>query len=185
MNIEELMLTIYGSPALRRRSEDVAEVGSDLHPLLDRMYEVMYEEEGVGLAAPQVGINKRIMVLDVPMDDDEPNYRGVIINPEILETKGTQTGPEGCLSIPGLREEVTRHEWLRVRGVNEKAEPVEFECRGLLSRAIQHEVDHLDGILYPQRMEDLSTLAYTDEMHRNELPLGERMKAMKKADNDE
>ena len=151
MSIEELVLTIYGNPALHRRSEEVEDIGHELEPLIDRMFEVMYEEEGVGLAAPQVGVNKRIMVLDVPVED-EPNHRGVLVNPEILETKGEQTNPEGCLSIPGLREEVTRHDWLRVRGVNDKGEPVEFECRGLLSRAVQHEVDHLDGILFIDRL---------------------------------
>jgi len=151
MKIEELMLTIYGDPVLRRRSEDVEEFGPELDRLIERMYDVMYEEEGVGLAAPQVGVGRRIMVLDVPMDEGD-NHVGVLINPEILETRGTQTGPEGCLSIPGLREDVTRHEWLRVRGVDAKGEAVEFECDGLLSRAVQHEVDHLDGILFVDRL---------------------------------
>jgi peptide deformylase len=151
MSLEELVLTIYGDPVLRRRSADVTEFGPGMQPLLDRMYEVMYEEEGVGLAAPQVGVNQRIMVLDVEISEDE-RHTGELLNPEILETRGTQKGPEGCLSIPGLREEVTRHDWLRVRGVNRDGEPVEFEAEGLLSRAVQHEVDHLDGILFIDRL---------------------------------
>ena len=163
MSVEELTLTIYGNPALRRRSVEVEEIGHDLEALIERMFEVMYEEEGVGLAAPQVGVNKRIMVFDVPIDD-EPNYRGVLLNPKILETKGEQTASEGCLSIPGLRDEVTRHDWLRVRGMNEKGEPVEFECRGLLSRAVQHEVDHLDGILFIDRMSPIRRRLLTKEL---------------------
>lgn len=151
MNIEELVLSIYGDPVLRRRSEEVTEFGPALQPLLDRMYEVMYEEEGVGLAAVQVGVNQRIMVLDVAVSEDERHY-GELINPEIVETRGTQKGSEGCLSIPGLREDVTRDDWLRVRGVNRDGEPVEFEAEGLLSRAVQHEVDHLNGILFIDRL---------------------------------
>ena len=147
MSLGELVLTIYGDPVLRRRSTEVTEFGPALQPLLDRMYEVMYEEEGVGLAAVQVGVNQRIMVLDVGISEDE-RHAGELINPEILETRGTQKGSEGCLSIPGLREEVSRDDWLRVRGVNRDGEPVEFEAEGLLSRAVQHEVDHLNGVLF-------------------------------------
>jgi peptide deformylase len=151
MSPEELHLTIYGNPVLRERSETVTEFGSVLRPLIERMFEVMYEEGGVGLAAPQVGVGQRIMVLDVPLDD-ENNHVGVLINPEIVEFNGTQTGPEGCLSIPGLQEEVTRHEFLRVRGVDADGRPVEFTCNELLSRAIQHEVDHLNGVLFVDRL---------------------------------
>jgi len=151
MSLKELVLTIYGDPVLRRRSGKVTEFGPALQPLLDRMYEVMYEEEGVGLAAPQVGVSHRVMILDVEISPDE-RHVGELINPEILETRGTQKGSEGCLSIPGLREEVTRDDWLRIRGVNRDGKPVEFEAEGLLSRAVQHEVDHLDGILFIDRL---------------------------------
>jgi peptide deformylase len=151
MTPEELELTIYGDPVLRERAEPVTEFGA-LAPLIERMFEVMYEEGGVGLAAPQVGVGQRIMVLDVPMGEDDENHVGVLINPEIIETEGSQTGLEGCLSIPGLQEEVTRHDRLRVRGVGANGEPVEFECTQLLSRAIQHEVDHLNGVLFIDRL---------------------------------
>lgn len=152
MTPEELELTIYGDPVLRERSEPVTEFGAVLAPLIERMFEVMYEEGGVGLAAPQVGVGRRIMVLDVPMGEDEDNHIGVIINPEIVKFEGTQTGLEGCLSIPGLQEEVTRHDRLTVRGVDAEGEPVEFTCDQLLSRAIQHEVDHLNGVLFVDRL---------------------------------
>jgi len=151
MSLEELNLTVYGHPALRTRSEEVTEFGPALQPLIDRMFEVMYEEEGVGLAAPQVGVNRRICVLDVPLNEED-HHVGVLVNPEILETRGNQRGPEGCLSVPGLREEVTRHDWLRVRGQDQDGNPVEFEATALLSRAVQHEVDHLDGILFVDRL---------------------------------
>ena len=156
MRVEELGLTIYGNPVLRRRADEVAlsELGPSLDRLVKRMFEVMYEEEGVGLAAPQIGVSKRIFVMDVPVEGQD-NRVGVMINPEILETRGTQDGSEGCLSIPGLREDVTRYAWLRVRGLDAKGKAVEFECDDLLARAVQHEVDHLDGILYVDRLSPL------------------------------
>jgi peptide deformylase len=156
MNLEELALTIYGDPVLRRRAEEVqpSEFGKELGRLADRMFQVMYEEEGVGLAAPQVGVGKRIFVLDVAKDE-ATNFVAVVVNPEIVETRGTQTGVEGCLSIPGLREDVSRHAWLRVRGKDAKGNPVEFEAEDLLSRAVQHEVDHLDGVLFVDRLSPL------------------------------
>jgi peptide deformylase len=92
------------------------------------------------------------MVLDVPVGEDEDNHVGVLINPEIVEFEGTQTGLEGCLSIPGLQEEVTRHDTLRVKGMDAEGNPVEFTCDQLLSRAIQHEVDHLNGVLFVDRL---------------------------------
>lgn len=148
---DDLILRIYGDPVLRQRSEPITEFGPELQELADRMFEVMYEEEGVGLAAPQVGVSQRMMVLDVPLEDGE-NFTGVVINPEVLEKEGTQTGPEGCLSIPGLREDVTRDQYLKVRAKNLKGETFEFECQDLLSRAIQHEVDHLNGVLFVDRL---------------------------------
>ena len=156
MRVEELGLTIYGNPVLRRRAQEVgpSELGPDLDRLVKRMFEVMYEEEGVGLAAPQIGVSKRIFVMDVPVEGQE-NMIGVMINPEILETRDTQIGSEGCLSIPGLREEVTRHGWLRVRGLDAEGKQVEFECDDLLARCVQHEVDHLDGVLYIDRLSPL------------------------------
>jgi peptide deformylase len=156
MRPEELVLTIYGNPVLRRRADEIgrSELGPDLDRLVKRMFEVMYEEEGVGLAGPQIGVSKRIFVMDVPVEG-QPNRVGVMINPEILETRGTQTGSEGCLSVPGLREDVTRHAWLRVRGMDAAGNPVEFECDDLLARAVQHEVDHLDGVLYVDRLSPL------------------------------
>jgi peptide deformylase len=165
MRVEELELTIYGNPVLRRQADEVAlsELGPDLDRLVKRMFEVMYEEEGVGLAAPQIGVSKRIFVIDVPVEGQE-NRVGVMINPKILETHGTQDGSEGCLSIPGLREDVTRHAWLRVRGLDARGKEVEFECDDLLARAVQHEVDHLDGVLYVDRLSPLKRKLLTRKL---------------------
>ncbi len=151
MNLEELALTIYGNPVLRRRAKEVTTFDSELEALSKRMFEIMYEEEGVGLAAPQAGVSLRMTVMDVPFDDGG-SYVGVLVNPEILEYRGEQKGPEGCLSIPGLREDVVRHQWLRVRAVDLKGRPFEFECTDFLARAVQHEVDHLNGVLYVDRL---------------------------------
>jgi peptide deformylase len=151
MKLEEVALTIYGNPVLRRRAKEVASFDAELEALSKRMFEIMYEEGGVGLAAPQAGVSIRMTVLDVPFDDGG-SYVGVLVNPEILEQRGEQKAQEGCLSIPGLREAVVRHQWLRVRALDLKGRPFEFECTDLLSRAVQHEVDHLNGVLYVDRL---------------------------------
>jgi len=151
MNLEELRLTIVGNPVLRHRAQEIAEFDAGLEAFAERMFEVMYEEEGVGLAAPQVGVSRRIAVLDVPLEDGN-SWSGVMVNPRILETRGIQKAQEGCLSVPGLREEVSRADWLRVEAQDLKGESFTLECTELLSRAVQHEVDHLDGILYVDRL---------------------------------
>ena len=119
-----------------------------IHTLVQDMFETMYEAEGVGLAAPQVGILKRIFVVDV---DRENSY--VFINPEIVERSGEQTGEEGCLSVPGKYGIVTRANHVKVRALDLNMEPFELEADELLARAIQHEYDHLDGHLYVEKVE--------------------------------
>jgi len=151
MSLEELHLRFYGDPVLRSRAEEITEFTPDLKELAERMFQVMYEEEGVGLAGPQIGVGRRIAVFDVPLEDGG-NFTGTLINPRILEFKGNQKGTEGCLSVPGFREDVTRHDWLRVEAVDLDGEPVSFECTELLSRAVQHEIDHLNGVLFVDRV---------------------------------
>ena len=151
MNLDELALTIYGDPALRRRAKEVPSFDAELAAVSKRMSEIMYEEEGVGLAGPQAGVSLRIAVLDVPLEDGG-SYAGVLVNPEILDQGGEQKGPEGCLSIPGLQEDVVRYQWLRVRAQDLKGRSFEFECADFLARAVQHEVDHLNGVLYVDRL---------------------------------
>ena len=132
-----------GDPVLNKVSKEVTEVTPRILDLIDDMFETMYEANGVGLAAPQVGILKRIVVIDV--DYETPL---VLINPVIVESDGEQTGDEGCLSLPGKVATVTRPNHVICRCLNENMEEIEIEGEGLLARAICHELDHLEGILY-------------------------------------
>ena len=145
----------YGEPVLERVAEPVTEFGTrELETLIDDMWETMYAAKGVGLAAPQIGMAKRISVIDTSVGEDE-SKKIVIINPEVTTREGKQTGEEGCLSIPGFREPVTRANSVTVSAQNEKGERIELEGDELLARAFQHEIDHLNGILF---INHLSTL---------------------------
>jgi peptide deformylase len=138
----------YGQPVLEEPSATITEFDTpELHKLVEDMFESMYAARGVGLAAPQIGIGKRIAVIDVSTGED-PAQKIVLINPEIISREGSQTGEEGCLSIPTFREPVTRAQKCTVRAKDVKG--VEFEMTGedLLARAMQHETDHLNGRLY-------------------------------------
>lgn len=138
----------YGQAVLEKPAKPVTEFGSPkLKELIADMFETMYAAKGVGLAAPQIGVSQRVSVIDTSVGEDEAQ-RIVIINPEISFREGSQTGEEGCLSIPGFREPVTRSNKVVVKAVNEKGEPVQFEGEELLARAFEHEIDHLDGILF-------------------------------------
>ena len=136
----------YGDDVLRKKCREVEEIDKRTITLIKDMSETMYEADGVGLAAPQVGILKRLFVIDI---GDGPL---VFINPEILETSGKQIGEEGCLSIPGEVEEVMRPNYVRARAINEKGEEFEIEAEELLARAILHEYDHLNGTLFIDRV---------------------------------
>lgn len=138
-----------GDPILGKICKPVAAVDDKLRILIDDMLDTMYEACGVGLAGPQVGILKRIFVIDVSENGDEPL---VFINPTIVKTSGTQTGEEGCLSIPGKQGTVTRPGYVKVRAFDEDMNEFELEGEGLLARAILHENDHLDGHLYVEKV---------------------------------
>ena len=147
-----------GDDVLRKACREVKELKERDRILIDDMFDTMYEENGVGLAAPQVGVLKRIVVIDV---GDDPL---VLINPVILETSGEQTGDEGCLSLPGKSGKVTRPNYVKVKALNEEMEEFELEATELLARAICHECDHLDGVLYVDKVEgELNTVEYDDE----------------------
>lgn len=135
-----------GDPCLNKICKPVVKMTENLQILIDDMFDTMYEARGVGLAAPQVGVLRRICVIDV-MDDDPI----LLINPEIIETSGEQTDDEGCLSVPGKVASVTRADYVKVKALDEDMEPIIVEGEGLRARAILHEMDHLDGILYGQR----------------------------------
>ncbi len=132
----------YGDDILRKKSRVVDEINPRVLLLIKDMKETMYHSKGVGLAAPQVGILKRIVVIDVG------NGPLTIINPEIVEMQGSHITNEGCLSIPGTQKNVDRPEKVRVKAMNEDGEKIEIEGEGLLARALCHEIDHLDGVLF-------------------------------------
>lgn len=142
-NIREI-----GDPVLNKKCKEVKELTDRAKELIGDMFETMYESEGVGLAAPQVGILKRIVVIDVTGEDPI-----LLINPVILKTSGEQTGYEGCLSVPGKSGIVTRPNYVKVQAYNENMERYELEGTELLARAICHELEHLDGHLYVERVE--------------------------------
>lgn len=138
-------IRIDGDPVLRKNCKIVKSVTPRIAELIDDMFDTMYEANGVGLAAPQVGVLKRIVVIDVSPEGDDPI---VMINPEIIERSGEQTGDEGCLSLPGMTACVTRPNYVKCRFMDEEMESYEVEAEGLFARAICHELDHLDGVLY-------------------------------------
>jgi peptide deformylase len=135
----------YPDPGLRRRAEPVTEVTAEIRTLVDDMAETMYHAPGIGLAAIQVGVPARVVVIDI---SDERNQLQVFINPEIQTADGEQTMEEGCLSVPGIFEPVTRAGHIRVRALGRDGRPFELETSGLLATCIQHEIDHLDGKVF-------------------------------------
>lgn len=154
-------IRILGDPVLEKICRPVSELTPRLRTLIGDMFETMYEAAGVGLAAPQVGVLRRIVVIDCGIEEKQPY---VFINPEILETEGSQTGDEGCLSYPGKCGTVTRPEKVKVRALDINMEPFELEAEGLLARAVCHECDHLDGKMYVSLVEgEIRDAVYEEE----------------------
>lgn len=137
----------YPDPVLTRPAETVTDFNAELAQLVEEMFDSMYAAQGIGLAAPQINITKRITVIDVSFKE-RPEEKIALINPVILDRKGKQIEEEGCLSLPEIREKVQRAAWVKVRAQNVKGETFEVEGEELLARALQHEIDHLDGILF-------------------------------------
>lgn len=136
-----------GDEVLRKTAKEITEITPRIEELIEDMFDTMYEAAGVGLAAPQVGIRKRLVVIDV---DDNPY---VLINPVILETDGEQVGPEGCLSVPGKSGIVNRPNYAKVKAFNENMEEYIIEGTELLARCLCHEIDHLNGVMYVDKVE--------------------------------
>ncbi len=140
---------------LRRKARPVTDFGPDLQRLVDDMIETMRAAPGVGLAAPQVGVSQRVIVVEYPEDDeqeDSPKKLYVVINPEIKEMSSeTEVGVEGCLSIPGVQGEVERSLAITVRGYTRRGQPIKIKVKGWMARIFQHEIDHLEGILFTDR----------------------------------
>lgn len=140
----------YGDSCLTKECKPVKEMNHKLQVLIEDMLDTMYEANGVGLAAPQIGILKQVVVIDISAEGDSPI---VLINPEIIETDGSQTGEEGCLSVPGKSGVVTRPNYVKVKALNENMEEVIYEGTELLARAFCHEIDHLHGVVYVSKAE--------------------------------
>jgi len=144
-------IRIYGDPVLRRQTEPVEHFDAELKSTVEEMFEVMFAADGIGLAAPQVNISKAFLVIGMPRENEEPE-RLFFANPEILETRGESAFEEGCLSVPGVREEIIRPEWIRLKFQDLEGKEHTLETDGLLARVLQHEVDHLKGILFVDRV---------------------------------
>ena len=145
---------IYGDPVLRQKAREVAGVDETVRLLIEDLRETMKAYNGVGLAANQIGVAQRVLVVDVPVDD-EHRVQLALVNPTVHHRSGTETGEEGCLSIPGIWEDVTRARKVVVEGLDETGKKVSIPAEGYLARALQHEVDHLDGVLFVDRLSPL------------------------------
>ncbi|MCG8382136.1 MAG: peptide deformylase [Gammaproteobacteria bacterium] len=148
----KLDILIYPDPRLRQVAKPVDHVDDNVQQLVDNMFETMYRAPGIGLAATQVNVHKRIIVIDVSEDKSEPR---VFINPEITEAIGEQTMPEGCLSVPSFYEEVVRADAITVNALDQNGEHFTLQAEGLLAVCIQHEIDHLNGKLFTDHLSKL------------------------------
>lgn len=146
-------IRIVGDEILRKKSREVKEVTPRIKELISDMFETLYKEEGVGLAAPQVGVLRRVVVIDAGVEEDVKKPM-VFINPVIIEMDGEQTGEEGCLSVPDKSCKVRRAEHVVVEAFDEDMNPFSIDAHGLIARCLQHEIDHLEGILYIDRVKE-------------------------------
>jgi peptide deformylase len=144
-----LKITKYPNPILKQPASEVTDFNSDLHKLIDDMFETMYEADGIGLAAPQVNISKRVAVIDLIGDGSQ---KLELINPKIINRNGKSSGEEGCLSIPEYRETVQRASTIKVVAFDRHGDEYTLEAGDLLAVCLQHEIDHLDGILFVDRI---------------------------------
>ena len=161
-----LPILCYPDPKLHKVAKPVAVVDERVQTLVRDMLETMYDAQGIGLAATQVNAHERVVVIDV---SEERNQPLVLINPVITPLgEAEEDGWEGCLSVPGLRGVVPRWQRIRYSGVDPQGRPIEREAEGFHARVVQHECDHLDGILYPMRMTDMKTLSFVEELRRFE-----------------
>lgn len=170
-----LDILLEGDERLRQKSLRVRAVDDSLRELADNMFETMLDAPGVGLAAPQVGVLRRLIWVHLPEnyhDDGEPELSIALVNPEIVKAQGRVYGYEGCLSIPGWTGEVPRAERITVKGIGLDNRPVRLKAYGWGARVLQHEIDHLDGILFIDRVEDRSTIVQVPDEEPVDGPVG-------------
>jgi peptide deformylase len=162
-------VVLLGEKALRDPGVEVEAFDDELRSLVSDMQETMYYAEGIGLAAPQIGVSLRVCVLDLRDEDDPTAGRWVLVNPVIVESSDEEDkAPEGCLSIPDMEDVVTRSSRVTVRGLDAEGAPVEVEAEGLLARALQHEIDHLDGVLFIDRLSPFKRRALLKKWKKNQ-----------------
>jgi peptide deformylase len=155
----------YGDPILRQKAQPVEAITPEIRQTLTDMLETMYYQVGIGLAAPQVGVSLRIILVD-----DGPRGPRALLNPAIVDQRGSVRGEEGCLSIPGFFGEVERSEWVRVEAMDAEGRPLSFEAKGLQARVIQHELDHLDGVLFIDRLPPVTRDRMKKKIQKDGLP---------------
>ena len=151
---------------LKEKAKPVTEFNDELQTLIDDMFETMYSAPGLGLAAPQIGWSLRLFVYDLKEGDDQPRHTGVLINPEFVSKSGTQTGEEGCLSVSDYRTQVTRANKAAVKGLDRNGKEVILEGEGLMARLLQHEMDHLDGMVFVDRLSSLKRQMYLKRLKK-------------------
>jgi peptide deformylase len=169
-----LPVRLYGDPALRTKARPISSIDDTIRKLAEDMKETMRAYHGVGLAANQVGVLQRILVVDVPLENEQ-HAQFTLINPKIESKSGNEEGEEGCLSIPGIFENVKRALQIRVTALDEQGKPVDLVAGGYLARAIQHEIDHLDGVLFIDRLSLLKRQMLRralDSLAKGEIPDG-------------
>ena len=169
-------IVLEGDPRLRQKAMKIRQVDDSLRRIAENMHETMLDAPGVGLAGPQVGVMRRIAVVHLPagyVDEDDPDITLTLINPEIVKGHGRVVAQEGCLSIPHWVGMVPRFETITAKAMDLNNRHVRIKAEGMLARVIQHEVDHLDGILFVDRVEDKSTLFEVDEIAEDEFAVAD------------
>jgi len=159
----KLEILHYPDERLRTRAQSVDRVDAEIRQLVDNMLETMYEAPGIGLAATQVDVHKRVIVIDISEDKDQPH---VFINPELLSKDGIEEMEEGCLSVPGIYEKVQRADRIRVRALGRDGQAFELDAEGLLAVCIQHEMDHLEGKLFVDYLSELKRQRIRKKLHK-------------------
>ncbi len=160
-------IVVYPHPVLLKKAEPVADFDEELARLAAEMHQIMIKAEGVGLAAPQIGVSKQICIVDLSVGDD-PDQLYVLINPEIIEAEGSQKGEEGCLSFPDIITIVDRPYRVKIRCRNLAGDPVEVAAEGFLARAFCHELDHLDGTVFTERISALKRTMIQKKIQRRQ-----------------
>lgn len=166
-----LEIILEGDPRLRQKATRVRTVDDALRKLAADMFETMLDAPGVGLAAPQVGVTRRLIVVHVPAgyrDEDDPEFSVTLVNPEIIRSQGREIGTEGCLSIPGWVGDVPRFDAITVKATTLENKAIRLKAFGFPARVLQHEIDHLDGILFTDRVEDRESLRMVPEEDEEE-----------------